>query len=60
MYLSGWKEISPSRELVPCQPFKGQLSKDTRQRLQMAISLEKLVGYPDAPGHLYFCHRREG
>jgi hypothetical protein len=35
---------------VPCLPFKGRVSKDTRQRLQMALSPEKAAGYPDVLG----------
>jgi hypothetical protein len=41
MYLTGWKETFPDGEDVPCRPFKGRVSKDTHQRLRMALSPEK-------------------
>jgi hypothetical protein len=50
MYLVEWKGFLPASEVVPCRPFKGRVSKETRQRLRMAISLEKATGYPDAQG----------
>jgi hypothetical protein len=36
MYLAGWKETFPAGKDVP-----GRVSKDTRQRLQTALSPEK-------------------
>jgi hypothetical protein len=47
MYLTNWKKLF---QVVPCRPVKGRVSKDTRQRVWMALSPEKAAGYPDAPG----------
>jgi hypothetical protein len=41
MYLAGWKETLQVNKVHSCRPFKGRVSKDTRQQLRMAISLQK-------------------
>jgi hypothetical protein len=56
MYLTNWKETLPAFKHVPfrlegnppSRPFKGRVSKDTHQRVRMAILPEKASGYPDA------------
>jgi hypothetical protein len=56
--MAGWKGFLPVGEDVPCRPFKGRVSKDTRQRLRMALSPEKSAGYPDVLGpHLLRTHQ---
>jgi hypothetical protein len=37
VYLAVWKETFSASKVVPCQPFKGQVYKDTRQRLRMQV-----------------------
>jgi hypothetical protein len=50
IFLVDWKGTFPDGKDVLCRPFKGRVSKDTRQRMRMPLSPEKATGYPDVPG----------
>jgi hypothetical protein len=39
---------NPKQATVPCRLVKGQVSKDTHQRVRMVILPEKASRYPDA------------